>query len=68
VSRQQAVEVAMAGVLVACVAVLLAAITREALDPRYGEQDEQIIPADSTDLRMQLQSVQFEPTTRGNDE
>jgi hypothetical protein len=68
VSRQQAVEVAMAGVLVACIAVLLAAITREVLDSRYVEPDEQIAPADSTDLRRQLQSVQFEPTTRGNDE
>lgn len=67
-SRQQAVEVAMAGALIAFIVVLLAAITREVLDPRYGEPDEQTVPADSTDLRRQLQSVQFEPTTRGNDE
>jgi hypothetical protein len=67
-SRQQAVEVAMAGVLIAFIVVLLAAITQEILSPQYVEQDEQLVPADSTDLRKQLQSVQFEPTTRENDE
>jgi hypothetical protein len=67
-SRQKAVEIAMAGVLIAFIVVLLAAITQEILSPQYGEQDEQLVPADSTDLRKQLQSVQFEPTTRENDE
>jgi hypothetical protein len=67
-SRQKAVEIAMAGVLIAFIVVLLAAIMQEILSPRYGEQDEQHVPADSTDLRKQLQSVQFEPTTRENDE
>lgn len=67
-SRQQAVEFAMAGVLIAFIVVLLAAITQEILSPQYGEQDKQLVPADSTDLRKQLQSVQFEPTTRENRE
>jgi len=67
-SRQQTVEFAMAGVLIAFIVVLLAAITQEILSPRYREQDEQPVSADSTDLMKQLQSVQFEPTTRENDE
>ena len=67
-SRQKAVEVAMTVVLIAFIVVLLAAITQELLSPRYKEQDEQPASADSTDLRKQLQSVQFEPTKRENDE
>ena len=67
-SKHQIVDVVVAGMVYVFIAVLLLAITKELLSIRYQQANQQHIPADSTDMRSQLQSLQFGPSTRENDE